>query len=234
MFVDRINLDALEYKQPITQKNGSKAVYVSSVKGSNDLKDRLRFQMSEDNETNLQNAVWGLSQPLAGQDASRRSLELTVESPVLKQFLIDLDRKNIETATTCSELWFKKQLDQPSIESMYSPLFKPRQKETFKDSVKIKVKCADYPTNIWIVDDIVDGEMLCKRGQPEDLTKGIKVLAMVETSGLWFMPRQFGMSLTATDLLIWTNNTVGGLKGFTLKEGSTIKKVVDHPMEDIM
>lgn len=225
-FVSAINLDTLEYKQPISQKNGAKVVYVSTVPNSTDWKDRLRFQMSEDTQTqNLQSAVWGLSQPLPGQDTARRTLELTVESQEVADFLKRLDEKNKKSASEYSELWFKKNLDLSQIEQMYVSIFKPKVKEEYKDTVRIKVKCQDYPTNIWIVNNITDdGEIQYSPGGPDDLTKGVQVLAMVETSGLWFMSRQFGMSLTATDILVWPNKRASGLSAFSLGQGKTLVK----------
>ena len=83
MFPTEINLNNLEYKEPQNNRNGGKVVHISTKPGSNDWKDRIRFQMSEDNKTNLQTAVWGLSTPLSG-DTSRRTLELTIESDTLR------------------------------------------------------------------------------------------------------------------------------------------------------
>ena len=39
---------------------------------------------------------------------------------------------------------------------------------------------------------------------------------MCETVGLWFMSRQFGMSLTATEILVWPNRRSTGIDAFTL------------------
>jgi hypothetical protein len=234
-FVTSIDLDSLEYKQPLSQKHGAKVVYVSTVPNSTDWKDRMRFQMSEDAQTNLQSAVWGLSTPLQGQDQSRRTLELTVESPSLFDFLKKLDEKNIESAFKYSETWFKKQLDKTQLEQMYVRVLKERTKEEYKDTVRVKVKCQDYPTNIWLVDDIDEnGKIKYSPGGPDDLTKGVKLLALVETSGLWFMSRQFGMSLTATDLLVWPNKRPSGINAFNLGPGKTLIKTNKSESESEM
>lgn len=183
---------------------------------STEWKDRLRFQMSEDESTNLQYAVWNLNTPPQGQDASRRSLELTIESPKLQGFLSQLDEKNISVATNASQEWFKKEMDKESIQQMYVHLVKPPQKDGLKHSVKIKVKCGDYPTNIFLVAEDSGGEVVYSKGTHEDLLKGAKCLVIVETSGLWFMSRQFGMSLIATDILVWPSKRKTGIDAFSM------------------
>lgn len=190
---------------------------VSTVPGSTDWKDRIRFQMSEDNKTNLQQAVWGLSTPLQGQDPSRRTLELTVESPELLTFLQNLDEQNIKTAVNSSQEWFRKEMDFNSIKPMYVPLAKEAQKKDQKATVRVKVKCGDYPTNIYVVEDVDDnGNITYSKGSVDDLTKNVKCLVMAETVGLWFMSRQFGMSLTATDIMVWPNRRSTGIDAFTM------------------
>jgi len=213
---DCININTLEYKAPESNRSGGKVVKVSTVPGSVEWKDRIRFQMSEDNETNLQHAVWGLGTPLAGQDPSRRTLELTVESPDLAVFLDNLDQKNIDCAVKHSTEWFKKALEPDAIKNMYVKMHKEPSKEGQKSTVRVKVKCGDYPTNIFIVQSTEDGSLQYTKGTHDDLARNVKCLVMAESAGLWFMSRQFGMSLTATDILVWPNRRATGIEAFTM------------------
>lgn len=226
MFCSTINIQTLEYKPPTNNKNGGKVVYVSTVPGSSEWKDRMRFQMSENQNTNRQTAVWGLSVPLQGQDTSRRTLELTIESPDLLKFLTDLDEHNINTAHKMSETWFKKSLDIDQIKNMYVSLVKPPSKEGSKPTVRVKVKCQDYPTNVFSVKDDKDGVFHYVKSNHEELTKNSKCMVMCETVGLWFMSRQFGMSLTATDIVVWPNKRPTGINAFTLS-GDVLTKEMD-------
>ena len=205
MFCTGIDLSVLEYKQPTNNRSGGKVVNVSTVPGSSDFKDKIRFPMSESDEENLQTAVWGLSTPMQGQDASRRTLELTVESPELNKFLETLDEKNIQTAVDKSQEWFKKTMTKDAVDPMYVRMLKPPNKPGAKPTVRVKVKCADYPTNIYIVTDVAEGNLTYQRGSFEDLTRNVTCLVIAETVGLWFMSRRFGMSLTATEILVWPN-----------------------------
>ena len=223
MFCTEIDIDALEYKAPTSNRNGGKVVHVSTVAGSSDWKDRIRFQMSENDKMNLQSAVWGLSTPLPGQDASRRTLELTIESPSLLGFLEKLDESNLKTALAKSPDWFKKTLDENAIKQMYVSLVKPPGKPEQKPTVRVKVKCGDYPTNIYVVTDVdADGNLTYARGGPDDLARNVKCLVMCESVGLWFMSRQFGMSLTATEILVWPNRRSTGIDAFTLTESTKL------------
>jgi len=220
MFCTGINLEALEYKAPTSNRNGGKVVNVSTLPGSTDYKDKLRFQMSESEKENLQCAVWGLSTPMPGQDASRRTLELTVESPELDKFLSTLDEKNIKKAVDSSQDWFRKQMSKEAVDPMYVRMLKLPSKPEAKPTVRVKVKCTEqYPTNIFVVTDVdADGNLTYQRGTPDDLCKGVKCLVIAETVGLWFMSRQFGMSLTATEILVWPQRRNTGIDAFNFTD----------------
>tara|TARA_B110000046_G_scaffold158320_1_gene170225 strand:+ start:2756 stop:3484 length:729 start_codon:yes stop_codon:yes gene_type:complete len=227
MFCTSIDINALEYKAPTSNRSGGKVVHVSTVAGSADYKHRLRFQMSEDDKQNLQSAVWGLSTPLPGQDTSRRTLELSIESPDLLTFLEALDQKNLRTATAQSPEWFRKTVDDAAIKQMYVSLVKEPNKPEHKPTVRVKVKTGEYPTNIYIVQDVdADGNLSYVKGGAEDLTRNAKCLVIAETVGLWFMSRQFGMSLTATEVLVWPNRASTGIDAFTMSGTTKLQRQI--------
>jgi len=230
MFCTNVDISTLEYKAPANNRSGGKVVHVSTVAGSADWKDRLRFQMSEDDKHNLQSAVWGLSTPIAGQDASRRTLELSIESPDLLGFLETLDKRNLDTANSQCTEWFRKSVDPEAIKQMYVSLVKEPSKPENKPTVRVKVKCGDYPTNIFVVQDTdASGNITYSKGTPEDLARNVKCLVMVETVGLWFMSRQFGMSLTATEILVWPNRRSTGIDAFTMSNHTKLHRGVLAP-----
>lgn len=233
MFCSAIDLGKLEYRDLTTNRNGGKMVQVSTVPGSADWNDKIRFQMSEDDQTHLQTAVWPLSTPLQGQDGSRRTFELTVESPALDDFLAALDDKNIDMASDKSEDWFKKKLERPTVEGMYVYMRKVSE-NGMKPTVKVKVGCGSTrPTNIFVVTnvDAQSGALTYVRGTHDDLVKGIKALVMVETTGLWFMNRTFGMSLNATEILVFPQKrNASGITAFTLSKN--IRALRDENTEE--
>ena len=94
-FAATIDVNQLEYKGRRPTKTAARWSPVSTKLGSSDPKYRLAFQMSPDEKTACRRP-WGLSQPMAGQDASRRTLELSIESEALLKFLTDLDERNVK------------------------------------------------------------------------------------------------------------------------------------------
>lgn len=223
MLLSAVNVDELDYRPPTTNAKGGKVVNVSTVPGSSDYNDRLRFQMSEDETASgLQTAVWGLATPLGANDTSRRTLELTINnSTSLETLLNALDSKNISIATERSPEWFRKEIDIEAIRSMYVPLVKPPAKPDACSTVKVKVKCESeqYPTNIFVVHGVDEnGQLTYSTGTTDDLTRNAKCLVIVETVGLWFMQRQFGMSLTATEIMVWPVKKTRGIDAFKMSD----------------
>lgn len=232
MFCSSINIADLHYRPMQANRSGGKTVPVSTKADSDSWDHNLRFQMSEDNNTNLQNAVWGLSTPLPGQDGTRRALELTIESPTLKKFLEGLDARNVKEGCEHATEWFKPPATAETVPTMYSPILKPDNAET----VRVKVKCGERPTNVYIVHGTSPtGELQYEKGTHNDLTRNAKCLVMVETTGLWFMSRQYGMSLVATDIMVWPSKPVTGIEAFTMSNVNKLSQVapVSQPCIDM-
>lgn len=226
-FCTKIDIANLEYKEPQANRSGGKVVHVSTIRGSTEWKDRIRFQMSENETQNLQTAVWGLGTPLPGQDTSRRTLELSIESPDLLDFLERLDENNVKKAVDNSPVWFKKSVEESAVRQMYVKMVKEPMKPGMSATVRVKVKCGDYPTKIYIVHDEGNGKLTYTRGTVEDLARNVKCLVMADTVGLWFMSRQFGMSLTATEILVWPNKRATGIDAFTLTSSVLVPKTAE-------
>ena len=210
-----VDLDNLEYKSPTKNAKGGTMVYMSTVQGSSDPAHRLKFQMSKDNKGSLQYAVWGLQNDMAGSDVARKTLDVTIDGELV-EFLKKLDAKNIEAAASSCDKWFKKSLDKSTIENMYSPLVKLPFREGASHQTKVKITVeGKYSTKIWIVKE--EGDKLeYVKGSHHDLTKGCKMMIIAESTGLWFMTKQFGCSLNATDIMVWPNRQTGGISSFVL------------------
>jgi hypothetical protein len=75
-------------------------------------------------------------------------------------------------------------------------------------------------TNIYVITGEQGGELLYDKGTYEDIQRGVYCCAIVDTSGLWFASRQFGMSLVVDSLLVWktAQSTFRLADGFKLRE----------------
>lgn len=220
MFPDQSWINDLVYREPQLNKNGSRTVSVS-LDGS-----RLCFQTAPDQETNLQIATWGLSPPMPGAAPdAKRNLQLTVESKELETFLSSLDEKNQQVASDHSSDWFKRSLDRDAIGQMYVPLLKEG-KDGGKPMVTMKVKVNEAPTKVYVVEGGDPSSLKYSEGGPADITRGSKVLAMVETTGLWFMPRQFGMAFTVKEMFVWKpQSSKRGPESFSLSANTKLMRV---------
>lgn len=227
-----IKCDTLEYKNPVKNKMGGTVVYVSTVPGKSDFNTRLRFQMSCD-ACDTQEAVWDVSAP--PENPTKKTLELTI-TPQLQSFLEKLDKRNEDEAVQNCGQWFPKvkQASEPVIRGMYKTILK---QESGRDdyTVKVKIRSGEaYPTKIWRVTDEKEGKIQTAAGSEDLLKKGSKIMVIVDTPGLWFMTNQYGMSLTATDVIVWPVKSVTGLDAFFLGEGMVVEnRDVDDEMADV-
>lgn len=180
--------------------------------------DRLRFQMSENQSTNLQRITWGLSAPQNPQlndqnECEKFNLDLTVESDELKTLLHELDRKCEKEAMEHSVEWFGKKLDERDINLKFNPLLKRKDDGTCTVRVKVAGETAKVPTNVWVVSDSSGTQIKYFKGTLEHLTKDALCLVMVEASSIWFS-KLFGISLNVLDIMVWPVDKKEGI--FTL------------------
>lgn len=93
------------------------------------------------------------------------------------------------------------------VEGMYVHLVKPPPRPDSKPTVRVKVKCNEYPTKKFVVKEEKDGHLLYNEGSPDDLSKNVKCMVIAETVGLWFM--------VATEILVWPNRKSTGISAFS-------------------
>ena len=229
-----IDLSRVEYKSLSTNARGGKVVYTMAQTKDGE-PTRLRFQLSATADQTML-VPWGVSTPLdsggAGGKVGKLGLDIAVDGEV-KQFLQKLDASNVDAAERSSMEWFKKPIDRSALNDMYCTIVRHPKTEGMPVTVKTKLRVDENPTEVWVCSG-QNGVVGAKRGTHLDVVKGSKVVAVVETTGLWFMNRQFGMSLTITEMLVWPPKQERGIKAFTLGPGVTLNvdEPTDEPMED--
>lgn len=184
------------------QKNGKRFVNIN-LKAT----ERVRFQMSESQDLNLQRITWGVSTPQnpqlnANNECEKFNLDLSVESPELAKFLGDLDDRCEKEAVQHSMEWFGKTMERRDIDNKFNRILKTKDDGTHMVRVKINGETTKNPSNIWIVKECKGKEIEYFKGGIEHLVKDSKALVMVEASSVWFS-KLFGISLNVVDILVW-------------------------------
>tara|TARA_B110000046_G_C12987000_1_gene396100 strand:- start:771 stop:1454 length:684 start_codon:yes stop_codon:yes gene_type:complete len=191
------------------EKNGQLIVPISTDAHSFSYATRLRFQLGQDQHRMLQ-SPFGFNALMEGQpkDTPRRNMDLT-PTPELEAKLNELDRWVNENASARSQDFFKT----VTLNKQHVPTVRILQNGTKIVRVKVPVG-----TNAADVSTIEPNGVV----RPADWTKlgrGLKVIAIVDTPGIWHNPTQFGISLTARQLLIEETAVAAGLSAFNLAPG---------------
>lgn len=229
--IDTIDANSLLYKD-LRKSQTSGAISVPVCKSNG---DRLTFQTSFGLHDKLL-TNFTVSTPQSG-DPTRCNLDFKFQeyNDTLKSFLARVDDCILNESVKHPE-WFstfnmKVEFNVDGLKSMYQPLVK--RNATYGDSTRVKIVLPSeknkYPTQIFVVvdEDVEDGKTIIhyKKGDYTDLVKGTQCIATVDTQGIWFAKplSTFGMSLTATTVLVWNaqeSKKTGGIGSFNL--GGTV------------
>jgi len=192
--------------------SGSKSVYVNTGEAG----DRLRFGLYED-RTRPPTILWDVTAPPGSDNSERLSLDLIINAEPVERLLRELDKRNISEAVKHCKEWFNKECTRASIENMYYPLVRPSMVDG-PPHVRTKVNVGETrPGKILVAHgSIKSKELDCSDGGQLDLTRNSKALVIVETNRLWFSNSGFGISLTATNIVVWPSASTTGIHAFNL------------------
>jgi len=197
--ISSIDVPSITYGTPKQAANGMRVpVHYNGAK--------LAVQLST-STADRQTIIFGLDHPdrpgLSASDASRCSLSVSVPAEA-RRVLEGVDQANVAAAHGNCAAWFKKTLDCDSVRDMYTPIVKLPAQEGRSPSVRLKVNLdGSYATKIQVVVSHVGDNIEWRPGGEADLVRGAQCIAVVETTGLWFLNKKFGMAISATSLLVW-------------------------------
>lgn len=142
------------------------------------------------------------------------------DDPKVKQFydmMVSLDEYMIETAVNHSKEWFGKSLTKDIISEFYRPIIKKgKQKknseECYPDMIKFKIRTIDGIKNVESYDSNKN-----KVDIDDYLKQGSKVRAILEVAPVWFVNKNFGISLNLTIVEILKPEKI---TGFSFEEDS--------------
>lgn len=194
------SLNSWSFGEPVSARQGGRVVSIYSSPGEN---TAPLIQLAGDNEPCLV-APYGLKSPAEGATSNRFNLELTVTHEPLNSFLASLDAHFRDVATEKCSKWFSKTLKKEEIESLQRPLLSKATMRVPHDLLRVKVPPS---VRVWRVSPSSsssnDSAWTYSIGSIEDVTQGCSCWITVSVSSLYFLPRLFGCTFTAQDLLIF-------------------------------
>lgn len=146
---------------------------------------------------------YGIDEPM--EEGGSRWLKLRVTSDALLQWFDQLEKKNVSMVADNSESFFRRQLSEDYLREM---MYRRPVCDNFGDStLRLRVEST---TRVFLI----RGSM-SRLGTVSDVQIGCTVLPIVTISKLWFSHQIFGVSVVATDLLVWpSKRTQAAKRGF--------------------
>ena len=194
-------LSSWVFSDPTTNKKGGKSVFIFKGPGQN---QSPSIQLTKDTDPRLK-TPFGITK--YGEDPSaptstRMNLDFNLECAELEEFFKELDDFLPKVAHAKCADWFKKSLTQTEINSMYKPLVTTSDK--YSSLVRTKINTSGpHAARIWKVTSTKGGQFSYAEGSIEDVVKGATFWANVSVSGMYFLARLFGCTLTTTDVLVF-------------------------------
>lgn len=137
-------------------------------------------------------------------------------NPKVYQFMMlmkQIDQKMIDIAVENSKTWFNKQMSREIVEELYRPLIKEsKMPEKYAPTMKIKIRPSKNG-------EAFDMEAFTSDRKPFDMTEfqaGSTVKCIVDFSPVWFVNKQFGLTLNLMQMEVVSLPT-GKLQGFAFQ-----------------
>ena len=195
MYYD-FDISKVVYKDPVKNSRGGLNGYLDT---SAEDRSNPRFQFPKCR------TPFGISDRKSDNEFARLNLELSCDDERMLEFIKAFDAQNIKIASKNSPDWFKKQLSEQALgDTLYRWTSQEHKEGKYAPLVRVKIsETGRKPTNIWIVYEDGEGKQRYRKGTSDEIVKDSHVVPIVEVGGLWFVSKGFGMTLSATDLLVY-------------------------------
>jgi len=211
----KVDMTKFVYKAPQKNTKGGMNAYIDEST-ENQSNPKVQFPKCR--------CPFGISDKKAdANEFARRNLELSADDEGMLKWIQQFDEQNVSVAAKNSETWFRKKLSADALSTtLYRHCAQVSQKDPDKYAPLVRVKVTETgknTTNVFIVyTDPKTGEEKYKRGGFDALTQNCHVVPIVDFSGLWFVSKGFGCTLSATDLLVWPSEKEEefGFVGFSM------------------
>ena len=200
MYSDYVGrLSDITYRPQINNAKGGVVVYMRPNANTN---TNMRFQLQHEDGIKCR-APFGVSSFDGNESSARKSLELRIDDEKLASFFNSFDEHNINAAIA-NRHWFKKSnLTDEQIRSMYYPMITDESEKGYAPRLHAKVNTMGPNTLNVLVYTETNGVPQYEVGTMDSITRNIECMVILEATGLWFQNKQFGMTLLATDLLLF-------------------------------
>lgn len=131
-------------------------------------------------------------------DLSFNNFENDEELAQMKNIIESIDSAMIEFGIKNSLEWFGKQMSRSVIEELYRPILRPSKNNKYAPTFKLKIR-TDYNTGIPNIECFNADNI---KMNLDSIQKGDKMKAIFEFSPIWFMNKQFGVSLNVTSVMV--------------------------------
>jgi hypothetical protein len=187
------------FTEPQVNKRGGRAVYVYR---SETQRQPPRVQLCLDGEPQLRAPFGANSYEDSGSGTGRMNLAFAVESPALHKFFEELDAFVQKVAFQNCQSWFKKFLTETEVTGMYRPCLSSNEKN-YSPLVRTKINMSQpNQVRVWRARG---GRV--EEGTPDDVQRSARFMPVVSISGLWYLSRLFGITLTCTDLVVFPDTS---------------------------
>jgi hypothetical protein len=133
----------------------------------------------------------------------------------MQQWGAQVDAAMISWVTANSMNLFKKEMKQSTVEALYRTLLAQPNNPSYSPLLRVKVNDGGkQATQVKVVVDEGDAArgrpLRWRKGTLADIAPQSEVIPIVEAVGLWFVSKGCGMTLVATDLLVFPAAARGG------------------------
>lgn len=173
-------------------------------------------------QTPVMTAPFGVSEYTPDGAPVKYSIDLSFKeyenNPKVKCFLERMkavDEHMIKLGVENSPQWFGKTMSREVVEELYRPLVKPsKQPEKYAPTIKLKIRPGRNAENIMNVKAFTSNQ---EDFDMSEFQAGSTIKAIVELAPIWFVNKQFGISMTIAQLEI-VNQPIGRLINFAFQD----------------
>ena len=143
------------------------------------------------------------------EETSRKNVELAVGNPRLLDWCRAVHAVIVDYATTNSLILFKKQMSRELVSETCRSLISTPSKETYEPLLRVKINDkGHHKTNVYVI-VTVNGEQQFRDGDLTDIREGSEIIPIVEVGGIWVVSKGCGLTLVATDIVVFPQATRG-------------------------